>query len=90
MPSPVSAVTLTKIVSPPHSSGSRPELAELALHALRVGARLVDLVDRDDDRHLGRLRVGDGLLRLRHDAVVGGDDEDDDVRHAGAAGAHLR
>ena len=53
-----------------------------------VGARLVDLVDGDDDRDLGRLGVVDRLDRLRHDAVVGGDDEDDDVGHLGAAGAH--
>ena len=32
----------------------------------------------------------DGFLGLRHDAVVGRDDEDDDVGHRGAAGAHLR
>ena len=25
---------------------------------------------------------------MRHDAVIGGDDQDDDVRHLGAAGAH--
>ena len=68
--------------------GLEAELAELALDALGVGARLVDLVDRDDDRHLGRLRVRDGLLGLRHHAVVGGDDEDDDVGRRGAAGAH--
>ena len=30
----------------------------------------------------------DRLLRLRHDAVVGGDDEHGDVRHLRAAGAH--
>ena len=32
----------------------------------------------------------DGLYRLGHDAVVGGDDEDDDVRHLGAARTHGR
>ncbi len=32
--------------------------------------------------------MGDRLLRLRHDAVVGGDDEDGDVGHLRAAGAH--
>ena len=48
----------------------------------------VDLVDGDDDRHLGGARVGDRLLRLRHDAVVGRDDEDGDVGHLRAAGAH--
>jgi len=32
--------------------------------------RLIDLIDRDDDRRLGRLGVADRLDRLRHDAVV--------------------
>ena len=54
-----------------------------------IGVLAVDLVDRDDDRHLGRLGVVDRLDRLGHDAVVGRDDEHDDVGDLGAAGAHL-
>ena len=65
-------------------------LGELAAHALDVGVRLVDLVDGHDHRHLGGARVIDGFLRLRHDAVVGRDDEDDDVGHLRAAGTHHR
>ena len=65
-------------------------LGELLLDALRVRVGLVDLVDGDDDRHLRGARVVDRLLRLRHDAVVGRDDEDDDVRRLGAARAHQR
>ena len=60
----------------------------LGAHAGRVGALLVDLVDRDDDRDVGGLRVVDRLVGLRLHAVVGGDDDDRDVGHAGAAGAH--
>ena len=56
--------------------------------SVRVRARLVDLVDRDDDRNLRLLGVVDRLDGLRHRAVVGGDDQHDDVRHLGAAGAH--
>ena len=37
---------------------------------------------------LRRLRVRDGFARLRHDAVVGRDDEDDDVGGLGAARTH--
>ena len=54
-----------------------------------IGVVAVDLVDGDDDRHLGRLGVVDRLDGLGHHAVVGGDDEHDDVGDLGAAGAHL-
>ena len=54
----------------------------------RIGTFLVDLVDRNHDRHIGRLCVVDGLHRLRHDAVVGGDHQDRDVGGLGAAGTH--
>ena len=65
-------------------------LGELGLDPVRVGVGLVDLVERDDDRHLRRAGVVDGLEGLGHDAVVGGDDEDRDVGHPGAAGTHGR
>ncbi len=52
------------------------------------GVGPVDLVDRDDDRHLGRLGVADRLDGLLHDAVIGGDDQHDDVGDIGAARAH--
>ena len=63
---------------------------QLLLHPVRVGVGLVDLVDRHDDRHPGRLRMADRLDRLRHDAIVRRHDQDDDVGHRGAAGAHRR
>ncbi len=63
-------------------------LQQLLADALRIGVGLVDLVDRDDDRHVGRLGVVDRLDGLRHDAVVGGDHQHDDVGDLGAARAH--
>ena len=66
------------------------QIGELALDALGIGARLVDLVDRHDDRHVRRLRVIDRLARLRHDAVVGRDDEHDHVGDFRTARAHQR
>ncbi len=63
-------------------------LGQLGLDPLGVGVGLVDLVERDDDRDLGRLRVADRLERLGHDPVVGGDHHDRDVGHPRAAGAH--
>ena len=63
-------------------------LQQLGAHALGLGIGLVDLVDRDDHRHLGGLGVLDRLDRLRHHAVVGGDHQHDKIRHLGAARAH--
>ena len=61
---------------------------ELVADPVGLGALLVDLVDRDQDRHVGGAGVVDRLFGLRHDAVVGGDDDDGDVGDLGAAGAH--
>ena len=63
-------------------------LGQLGLDPVRVRVGLVDLVERDDDRDLGRLRVADRLERLGHDPVVGRDHDDGDVRDPRAAGAH--
>ncbi len=68
--------------------GLQAFLGEFFHHALRVGVGLVDLVERHDDDHARGLGVADGLARLRHDAVVGGDHQHDDVRHLGATRAH--
>ncbi len=64
-------------------------LGQLGENALRIRVVFVDLVDRDDDRHLSGARVVDRLDRLRHHAVVSGDHQHDDVGHLCAAGAHL-
>jgi hypothetical protein len=63
-------------------------LEQFLTHALGFGIRPVDLVDRNDDWRLGRLGVPDCLDRLLHDAVIGGDDEHDNVGDIGAAGPH--
>ena len=68
--------------------GCEIALGKFLLDTLGIGIRLVDLVDGDQDRDVRHPRVVDRFLRLRHDAVVGGDDEHDDVRHAGAPRAH--
>ena len=49
----------------------------------------IDLVDRDHDLHMRRgFRVADRFERLRHQAVIRRDHEDNDVGHMRAARAH--
>src|SRR5205823_4994071 len=47
-----------------------------------------DLVYRDDNGDFRGLGMGDGLYGLRHDAVVGRNYEDRDIRDACAARSH--
>ena len=68
--------------------GHEAVLRELLLDA--VGVRTVDvhLVDGHDQRDTGSFGMVDRLDRLRHDAVIGRDDEDGDVRDHRTAGTH--
>ena len=68
--------------------GHQPELGELTAHLGRVGALDVDLVDRDHDRHVGRLGVVQRLDRLRHHTVVRRDHQDRDVGGLRTTGTH--
>src|SRR5918994_211087 len=70
--------------------GLEAELRHLRADAVGLRALLVDLVDRDEDRHLGGFRVVDRLARLRLHAVVGRHHDDRDVGDLRAAGAHRR
>ena len=55
-----------------------------------IGVGFVDLVDGENHRHACGLRVVDRLDGLRHDAVVGRNDDDGNVRNGGAACTHGR
>ena len=57
-------------------------------HPLGIGFGLVDLIDGDDDRSLGRLGMANRLDRLWHDAVIRRHNQHDDVRDLRAARAH--
>src|SRR5204862_53641 len=63
-------------------------LQQLLAHPFGLGVGTIDLVDRHDDRHLGRLGMADRLDRLFHDAVIGGHHQNDDVGDIGAAFRH--
>ena len=54
-----------------------------------IDARQIDLVQRHDDRHIRRPSMADGFFGLRHDAVVGRDDQHGDVGDIRAAGPHF-
>ena len=43
--------------------------------------RLIYLIDSEYDRHVGCCGVSNGFFGLRHDVVVGSDDDDSDIGH---------
>ena len=63
---------------------------KLALGAHDVCGGKVALGDGDDHGAAGFFRVSDGFLGLWHDAIIGCNDEHDDVCHISTAGAHVR
>ena len=85
---PALAETSTNMVSPPYSSATRPYSVSWPRTLAGSALWLVDLVDRDHDRHVGRLGVVERLDRLRHDAVVGRDHQDHDVGGLRTTGTH--
>ena len=68
--------------------GDKVVFREILLDTVGVCAGQVHFVDRHDDGRPGGFGMVDGLDGLRHDAVVGGDDENGNVRHHRAAGTH--
>ena len=77
-------------VLPPHSSGIRSSSVSSRLTRSGLAFGLSILLIATMIGTFAALRVVDRFARLRHDAVVGRDDEDDDVGDLGAAGAHQR
>ena len=69
-------------VVPPHSSGISPRSESSRLTRSGFASALSILFTATTIGTLAALRVVDRFPRLRHDAVVGGDDEDDDVGDA--------
>ena len=64
------------------------KFGELLTNLGRVGVGLVDLVDSNNDGHASGLGVVQSLDGLRHDAVVGRDNENRDVGGLGTTGTH--
>ena len=84
------ADTSTVTVLPPHSSGIRSSSVSSRLTRSGLAFGLSILLIATMIGTLAALRVVDRFPRLRHHAVVGRDDQDDDVGDLGAAGAHQR
>ena len=64
-------------------------LLELFLHAVEVRARKINFVDGDHDLHMRRgLGVINRFGCLRHDAVIGRDNQHDDIGHISTPRAH--
>ena len=74
-PVPLVALTGTQMISPPQSSGVSPFSWSWVFTLSGLADGKVDLVDRHHDLNLGGLGVVDGLDRLRHQPVIGGDNE---------------
>lgn len=53
-----------------------------------VSTRLIHLVDSEYHRYAGRLGMVDRLDSLRHDGIVGRDDDDGYICHLGTTGTH--
>ena len=68
--------------------GHQPAVSELLLYAIGQSAGLVNFVDSDDDRNFCGVGVIDGFNGLRHHAIVGCDDQHDNVGGLRAARTH--
>ena len=64
---------------------------QLLFHFVNVGRGKIDFIYRDHDFDMGRsFGVVNSLDRLWHNAVIGGDDQHDDVSHIGPTRPHGR
>ena len=61
---------------------------ELLTDLIGVSAGLIDLVDGEDHRHSGSLCMVDSLNGLRHDRIIGSDDDDRYIRHFRTTSTH--
>src|SRR5690606_37012557 len=62
--------------------------SEIVLDAIRIGAFLVDLVPRDDQRNARGLGMLHRFFGLRHDAIIGCHHQDHDIGGLGTTGTH--
>ena len=70
--------------------GHEPHLGKLRHNAVGVRFGFIDFVYRNDNRNAGVFRVVYRFDRLRHHAVVGGDNQHDNVGNLRSARPHHR
>ena len=63
-------------------------VGQLLLDLLGISSGLINLVDGKDDGHTSSRRVIQGLNCLRHDAIIGSDNHNNDVGYLGTTGTH--
>ena len=76
------------LATPVH--GSKADVLQLALHPHDVRGRKITLVDSNHELDTRSFGMTERFFRLRHDAVVCSDDENDDVGDIGTTGTHGR
>ena len=65
-------------------------LHEFFFDPFRIGGGLIHFIDGDDNRNPGGFGVVNGFNRLRHDAVIGSNHQDNNIRYRSPASAHRR
>ena len=70
--------------------GNQVVFGQLLTYLARVGFRLINLVDGNNNRHVGSLSMVQGLNGLRHDAIVSCNNQDCDVGYLSTTSTHRR
>ena len=63
-------------------------LGQFVLHAIHIGFWLIDFVDCNNQRHLRRFRVLDSFNGLWHHAIVGSNNQNNDIRCLSTTSTH--
>ena len=58
------------------------------LVVIAIGVGLIYFIDNRNNRDIRRFRMIDGLKRLRHHPVIGGDNKQDQISDLGSAGTY--
>ena len=68
---------------------NQAEITKLTLNPFRIGIVLIDLIHSHNNRNLGCLGMGNGLLGLIHYTVIGSNNQHNDIGNLGTTGTHF-